>query len=142
MAYMSQEQKKEIVALAKPILKKYGVKATFAVDHHTSLECNIKSGKLDFIGNHINHITNDYRMNDQHKADEIAYLKNRGAIQVNQYHIDNQFDGPCAQFLKELKDAMMTGNHDNSDIQTDYFDVGWYIHINIGRWNKPYVLEA
>ena len=33
---------------------------------------------------------------------------------------------------------MMVGNHNNSDISTDYFDVGWYIDINIGKWDKPY----
>jgi hypothetical protein len=38
--------------------------------------------------------------------------------------------------------AMNDGNHDRSDIQTDYFDVGWYVDVNIGRWNKPYILEA
>jgi hypothetical protein len=35
---------------------------------------------------------------------------------------------------------MNDGNHDNSDIQSDYFDVGWYISINVGRWDKPYEL--
>jgi hypothetical protein len=29
---------------------------------------------------------------------------------------------------------------DKSDIQTDYFNVGWYVNVNIGRWNQPYVL--
>jgi hypothetical protein len=42
--------------------------------------------------------------------------------------------------MRELYAAMMDGNHDNSDIQTDYFDVGWYIDINIGAWNAPYTL--
>ena len=31
MAYMSQEKKAKIVAAVKPILKKYGIKGTFAV---------------------------------------------------------------------------------------------------------------
>ena len=31
-------------------------------------------------------------------------------------------------------------NHNNSDVQTDYFDVGWYIEINVGDWEKPYKL--
>ena len=35
---------------------------------------------------------------------------------------------------------MNDGNHDNSEIQYDYFDVGWYIDVNIGRWNQPYQL--
>jgi hypothetical protein len=34
---------------------------------------------------------------------------------------------------------MNAGNHNNSDVQSDYFDVGWYIDVNIGKWNKPYV---
>jgi hypothetical protein len=25
---------------------------------------------------------------------------------------------------------------------TDYFDVGWYIEINVGKWNKEYNLTA
>jgi hypothetical protein len=29
-------------------------------------------------------------------------------------------------------------NWDNSDSMTDYFDVNYYLHINIGKWNKPY----
>jgi len=41
--------------------------------------------------------------------------------------------------LNELLVAMSTGNHDNSDIMTDYFDVGWYSNINIGQYHKPYV---
>ena len=32
-------------------------------------------------------------------------------------------------------------NYNDSDIQTDYFDVNFYFHLNIGQWNKPYVLE-
>ncbi len=33
-----------------------------------------------------------------------------------------------------------TDLYDNSDIMTDYFDVAWYVDINIGKWNKPYKL--
>jgi hypothetical protein len=36
----------------------------------------------------------------------------------------------------------MAGNYNNSDIMTDYFDVGWYIEINVGKWNKEYNLTA
>jgi hypothetical protein len=30
-------------------------------------------------------------------------------------------------------------NHDNSQIEYDYHDVGHYVSIKIGRWKKPYV---
>jgi hypothetical protein len=35
---------------------------------------------------------------------------------------------------------MNVGNHDRSDIQSDYFDVGWYVDVNVGAWNQPYEL--
>jgi hypothetical protein len=40
--------------------------------------------------------------------------------------------------LQEIMPLMNAGNHDRSDIQTDYFDVGWYVDVNIGRWDRPY----
>ena len=60
--------------------------------------------------------------------------------QVNNYWIDKHYEGTEQEFLNELNAAMMLGNHNNSDIMTDYFDVGWYVDINIGKWNKPYVV--
>ena len=32
--------------------------------------------------------------------------------------------------------------YDRSDIQTDYFDVAYYISIHIGKWDKPYILHT
>jgi hypothetical protein len=32
-------------------------------------------------------------------------------------------------------------NWDNSDSQTDYFDVNYYLDINIGKWNKDYEIK-
>jgi len=37
---------------------------------------------------------------------------------------------------------MNNGNHNNSDIQTDYFDVGWYITVNLGKYDTPYIYNA
>lgn len=138
MAYMNQTNKKVLVELAKPIIKKYGVKATFAVDNHSTLVCNIKSGKLDFIKNYTevsqadNYIRNAFMYNPPEPVT---------SIDVNPYHYHKHFSGVCKTFLTELMQALNTGNWDNSDIQTDYFDKGWYVSVNIGKWNKPYVLE-
>lgn len=130
MAYISQDDKKRLVALAKPILKKYGVKATFGVRNHSTLVCNISSSKIDFIGSYIKAV-----------GPEVSeYVRQHQYLDVNHYHINNYFEGEARMFLNELKAAMMDGNHDNSEPQYDYFDVGWYIDINIGKWNKPYRL--
>jgi hypothetical protein len=37
MAYMNQEKKAKISALMKPVLKKYGVKATLAVRNNSTI---------------------------------------------------------------------------------------------------------
>ena len=58
---------------------------------------------------------------------------------MNPYWYQDHFVGKSKKFLAEVIPAMNAGNHNNSDIQTDYFDVGWYIDVNIGRWNKPYI---
>jgi hypothetical protein len=122
MAYMSQERKKELAPKIKEILKGYGLKGSLSVRHHSTLVLNISQGGIDFIAEHINgaEITNGY-------------------IQVNPFY-KNHFNGIAQKAIGRLIDAMNIGNHDNSNSQIDYFDVGWYIDINIGSWDKPYKL--
>jgi hypothetical protein len=115
MAYMSQENKKTLAPAIKSVLKEYGMKGSIGVDNHSTLVVNLKEGHIDFGSK-----------NDS----------------VNPHWIDKHYTGIAKQFLNELKDAMMTGNYNNSDIMTDYFDVGWYIEINVGKWNKEYNLTA
>lgn len=139
MAYMSQEQKKEIVALAKPILKKYGVKATFAVDNRSTIVCNIKSGAIDFISN-----AEDVERSNSYISPNFTFNKPERPthIGVNPYHYKKDFSGSALAFLTELFAVLNRGNWDKSDIQSDYFNVGWYVNVNIGKYNKPYVVEA
>ena len=129
---MSQEKKQKLAGPIKAILKKYGIKATLAVDNHSSLELNIKEGAIDFIGSFNRTASKHPRYNNGSFDAAKTYLS------VNTYWYYEHFDGEALAFLKEVIAAMNDGNHDNSDIQSDYFDVGWYIHVNIGKWNKPY----
>lgn len=133
MAYMSQEKKAKIAPVVKAICAKYGIKASMSVHNHTSLNLNIKSGKIDFIGN-TNRVT----------AERPGGFRNgspaKDHIQVNEFWYHEHFDGVARDFLKEVIAALNTGNHDNSDSQIDYFDVGWYLHVNVGSWDKPYIL--
>ena len=145
MAYMNQDRKKALAPAIKAVLKKYGMKATIAVRNHMSLAVNIKEGKLDLIGN-ANRF-NEYRA--QMRGDEAYPV--RDYLQVNQFYAaqwaEEIDETEIANFYEELVDAMngrdaTVQNHDNSDAMTDYFDVGWYIDINVGDWNKPYKVVA
>jgi len=124
MAYVSQELKAKIAPKVKAILKKYKVKGSLAVNHHSTLVLNIKEGALDMY-------------QDFAKSEDAEKF----GIQVNPYWYKEHFSGKTKAFLSEVIPAMNDGNWDKSDIQSDYFNVGWYISVNIGKWNKPYQLS-
>lgn len=133
MAYMNQERKSAIAPEIKVILKKYGVKGSLAVRNHSTLVLNLKSGKIDFIKN----------FNDTAENRPGGFRNGSPAeksIQVNPYWYHEHFSGKAKSFLKEVLAVMNGGNHDNSDIQSDYFDVGWYVDVNVGQWDKPYLV--
>jgi hypothetical protein len=129
MAYMNQEKKAKISPVVKNILKKYNLKGSLSVRNHSTLCLNIRQGSIDFISNYNQDINTE-------RGDRAADRY----IDVNTYHFESHFTGRARDAIRELHTAMMLGNHDNSDVQTDYFDVGWYVDINIGRWNQPYAL--
>ena len=127
MAYVSQEDKKKLAPAIKAVLKKYKMKGTLAIRHHSSLVCNIKSGELDVIG-----------------ALPVSEYGPRDYIQVNPYWISENYDCPTVvAFLTELKAAMEGPDFFcEDDSMTDYFHRSHYIDINVGTFSKPYVLEA
>jgi len=140
MAYVSQELKAKLAPSIRAVCKKHGVKASVAVRNHSTLVLNIKQGSIDFIENFIE--------KDKAKAycnymdeDAIARCRKYQNLEVNPYHYQDHFSGRALEFLKEVMPIMNDGNWDKSDIQTDYFNVGWYVDVNIGQWNKPYALE-
>ena len=140
MAYMNQDKKATIAPAVKAVLKKYGIKGTLAVRNHSTLVLNIKSGSIDFVENFISTDANVMHGRKM-SQDQIDYLRKNQSMDVNPYWYKEHFSGKAKSFLSELLPIMNNGNHDNSDIQTDYFDVGWYVDVNIGKWNKPYILE-
>ena len=137
MAYMSQEKKVKIAPKIKAILAKYKVKGSLAVRNHMTLCLNLKSGSIDFIAN-----SNKVCSNNHYQVASGFKPSTSGYDQVNPYHFKDHYDGKALAFMQEVFAAMNDGNHDRSDIQSDYFDVGWYVDVNIGKWDKQYILEA
>lgn len=137
MAYMDQTRKAKLAGGIKEILAKYGVKGSLSVRHHSTLVLNIKSGPIDFIAN-----CNETCSKDSYQVSRGFTPITDKYMDVNEYHYDKHFSGAALSFLTEIIDAMTVGNWDKSDIQTDFFDVGWYIDINIGKWDRAYIVEA
>jgi hypothetical protein len=134
---MSQENKAVIAANIKPILAKYGVKGSLSVCNHSTIVLTLKSGKIDFIEN-LNRVCGS----SHYQTSNGFRPATRGHVDVNPYWYHDHFDGKAKKFLDEALRVLNTGNHDNSDSQTDYFDVGWYVDVKVGKWNKPYIVEA
>ena len=136
MAYCTQEQKKSLAPAIKAVLKKYDVKGTIAIRNQSVLVVNIKSGVLDFIAE-------ANRKNAKHAswAGQIRH-EIKDHYQANAYNADG-YEGIFGEFYRELI-AAMKGNewYDKSDAMTDYFDTAYYLNINIGKWDTPYILNA
>ena len=103
------------------------MKGSIAVRHHSTLVCNIKSGKLDILG-----------------ALPVSEYGPRDYVQVNPYWIkENYEDETVVAFLTELKAAMEGEDYFcEDDIMTDYFHRSHYTDINVGTFSKPYQLVA
>jgi hypothetical protein len=125
MAYMNQEMKAKIAKNLKPVLKKFDVKGTLSVSNHSTIVLTLKSGKIDFFA--------DY--GDSEDARKFG-------IDVNPYWFHEHFTGTSKAFLTEAFRALKSADwYDESDIQTDYFNTAYYFRINVGKWNKPYILS-
>jgi hypothetical protein len=127
MAYVNQATKTTIAPKIKAICAKYKVKGSLSIRHHSTLVLTIKSGAIDFIGN--GNVT-------------CGQANTSGYEQINPYHYGSHYSGKAKKFLQEVLAEMNAGNHDNSNAQIDYFDVGWYVDVNIGKWNQPYALSV
>lgn len=117
MAYMNQERKASIHAALKRVIPK-NWKWSLAVRHHSSIVLTIAAAPHQLSNGHES--LNPYHWERQH-ADKVDWTPE------------------VVEIFKAIFSALNRGNHNNSDIMTDYFDVGWYVEVDLGRWDKPFV---
>lgn len=135
MAWMNQERKAKIAAALKPVLAKYGVKGSLSVRNHSSIVLTLKSGKIDFIGNYNRVCGNSHHYVASGWRPATDYLG------VNPYWFHEHFDGDAKDFITEAMEALKSASwYNKSDAMVDYFDTAYYIDLDIGKWNKPYIV--
>jgi len=73
--------------------------------------------------------------------------------QLNHYHIRQDYQTGSwmsngyyltEQAVETLNTVIEIGNRenwDNSNSQIDYFDVNYYFHLAIGKWDKPFIVK-
>ena len=137
MAYMNQERKAKITKMLKPILAKYKVKGSLSVRNHSTIVLTLKSGAIDFIGN-----SNRVCGNDFYQVQRGFKPTTTGYDQVNPYWFQDHYDGDAKAFLTEAFKALKSADwYDESNAMIDYFNTAYYVDVNIGKWNTPYILE-
>jgi hypothetical protein len=137
MAYMNQERKAKITKMLKPILAKHKVKGSLSVRNHSTIVLTLKSGAIDFIGN-----SNRVCGNDFYQVQRGFKPTTNGYDQVNPYWFQDHYDGDAKAFLTEAFNALKSADwYDESNAMIDYFNTAYYVDVNIGKWDKPYILE-
>ena len=123
MAYISTKEVRAIRNGLKAAMP--NLKFSVTMDNHTSVNVSIMAGDVNF--------------------DDLFRDEARRHVQVNHYHL-NQF-GEHAQLFEQILEIIHTAPgtveggrawYDNSDAMIDYFDTAYYIHLNIGKWDKGY----
>lgn len=145
MAYVSADLVKTVRAKIKPVLAKHGLKGTVSGTGKGTLSLNISAGKVDFIGSHYRHAMAEGCVRYGHylTRDEIQEEWDQcKCMAINPYWYQEHFQQKEVEILRELMAILQEGNWDKSDIMSDYFNVGWYVDINIGKWDKPYELQT
>jgi hypothetical protein len=117
MAYIDKEKKAKLSMGIKKVLKKYGYRGSISIIDSQKLVVKLKGA--DIIRDNYNDCMNDNHFN--------PYIeKDSDSLSISQY--DN-FKGVVKIFIDELFKSINIDNYDNSDVMTDYFDVGYYSEI-------------
>jgi hypothetical protein len=127
MAYMPQETKAKIAAELKKVIPQTW-KYSLAVRDHSTIVLTIASAPIDLMA--------IVRANSE-------YVRG-GNVQLNHFYLSDAFKGNdemIALFAKILDTLKGPEFFDRSDSQTDYFEVSHYIRINIGKWDKDFIVK-
>lgn len=121
MAYITQEQKKEIAAILKTKAPK-GWKFSLSIKDHAKLVCTIQSAPVDIMT----------FLNSKNTYKEIHH----------KFNINEIPNSEVKSVLLDFWAALNLNNYNNSDSMTDYFDVGHYVCLQVGKWDKPFKVAA
>jgi hypothetical protein len=134
MAYISQDDKRELAPNIKAVLDKHNVKGTISIRNHATLVVNIQEGALNFFTpNNLRPFVVPLGFTGQGRRENYS--------NVNQYHYHKYYKNQpeCIAFFDALFKAMKgTKWYDKSDAMYDHFDTAYYLSVNVGKWNNHY----
>ncbi|MBU2790048.1 hypothetical protein HF288_06305 [Acidithiobacillus caldus] len=133
MAYVTKELKAKVQKKLKAIMPK-ACKWSISGTGRGRLSLNIWVADEDLIGAVNRH---NQKMHEWHGwiiPEKPLTHVDLGGASIRDVDFGRRWNG----ILAKAWEAMNEGNWDRSDVQTDYFDVGWYCAINLGTWDRPF----
>lgn len=117
MAFINKEKTKVIRnEIKKQFPRKDGWKFSVVNENHSSIHVSIMEAPVRF-----------------HEKDYA---------QLNHYYPENYENSEILSKIKDIANGYFLNegekNYNRSDLMTDYFDVGWYVNISQGKWDKPF----
>lgn len=129
MAYVTKELKTRVSAEIKKIMPK-GTKYSIRGTGKGRLSLVIYTAGMDLLAP-IQKQENRYA---EMRGDKPQKLNHASIRHINGLTFGEKWDA----IFGEIFDIMNKGNHDRSDSQVDYFDVGWYVSVDLGTWDRPF----
>lgn len=129
MPFITQEHKKRIAEILKSVVPhdwKYGLR----IHDHRTIIMTIKSAPIDLIEEAGRHCVRDG--DGEYWTDFYAY---RPEIVRRLFK-----DEKLGEIFGKIVEALNLDNHDNSDAQSDYFDVGHCVDLRLGYWGSPFLV--
>lgn len=121
MYEMSQTLKTELKDKVEKVLPR-GWRYRLSVRDRSTLVMTIKEAPVNLLEN----------------FDKAAKI--RGFAQVSKSDFSNSFEGDTLHVMKRVNDALNAGNHDPVPAN-DESKIGWYVNINIGRPDHPFIYK-
>lgn len=134
---------KEVRAYVKKNYKEY--KFSVRIERYSggqSMSISLMSGPIDAILGYYS---------EEWQNDFIVVVKKETPtyIQYNQYHDDYNEEHASLRggyvihekvitMMKDVIGFAQRFNYNDSDGMIDYFNTNFYLHVNIGNWDKPY----
>ena len=131
MAYMNQEKKAKIREALKKVVPT-DWKWSLGVRHHSSIVMTISEGPAELM----------VRPEGVGSGDNWEAKTFTGHRQLNDFYIDHEYTGELFDIMTKIVQALNLDNFDHSDPMSDYFHVGHYVDLQIGKWDKPFVVKG
>jgi len=129
MAYVSKELKAKIKTALNEVVPKTW-KWSLAIDHHSCIVMTISKGPKELAI-----IPAGVEFNGTQRPERAVDSR-----QINDKHVDSSMiAGETRDIVVKIVKALNTDNYDKSDSQSDYYNVGHYVTLRVGRWDKAFV---